>query len=182
MKTVDKSNNNKSKNKNIKHQKKKNEILIINPNSSKNELFDKKEKSKLSKMNKFKNILLKSKDDLNHMNKINNNKRSKVNAIKRVTGIQNSKTNNLLTSMTKKHHNKEHKNKSSSHKNMTKNNRLKFATIKLSDLYRNNTKSKERIKNINAAEKRKTFSDGNNFNKNIKIRQNNNLIMNKNTV
>ena len=182
LKTVDKSNNNKSKNKNIKHQNKKNEILIINPNSSKNELFDKKEKSKLSKMNKFKNILLKSKDDLNHMNKINNNKRSKINAIKRVTGIQNSKTNNLLTSMTKKHHNKEHKNKSSSHKNMTKNNRLKFATIKLSDLYRNNTKSKERIKNINAAEKRKTFSDGNNFNKNIKIRQNNNLIMNKNTV
>ena len=179
MKILERVSINRSKSKNkSNHNNKKNEILIINTSSTKNEFFDKNKKLKLSKMNKFRNIFLKTNEDFKPNNK---NERNKNIIIKQVNKNIGPKSKQFLTKIMKIHISKEHKNTSSSHKNITKNKRLKFATIKLSELY-NNTKSKENLKNSYLSEKGKTLSDINNFNKNKKNSKINNFLLNKNTV
>jgi len=172
-------NSSKSKNKSNKHiNNKKNEILIINASNTKNEFFDKNKKLKLSKMNKFRNIFLKTNEDFKPNNK---NEKNKNNIIKKGNKNIDAKSKQFLIKIMKTHIDKDHKNNSSSHKNMTKNKWLKFATIKLSELY-NNTKTKENLKTSHIAEKGKTLSDSNNFNKNKKNSKYNNFLINKNTV
>ena len=149
----------KSKNKNIKHQNKKNEMLIINSSNSNNEIINKKEKENFSKMNKFRNIFLKSKEEIsNIINKNNRNKRNKINFVKRT--IENAKTKGkqLITNMMNKHYNNIHINLSS-HKNLKKNNRIKLTGIKLSDVNRNNIKRKDKRKNLSLIEKGKPYSE-----------------------
>ena len=61
MKILERVSINRSKSKNKSNlNSKKNEILIINTSNTKNEFFDKNKKLKLSKMNKFRNIFLKT--------------------------------------------------------------------------------------------------------------------------
>ena len=170
-----------SKNKNINAQNKKNEIPIINQkkNSNKNEFLDKKEKSKLSKINKFKNILSKSKEDFSHIIK---NKKNEINKSKRLTENNFSNAKNILTNKIKAHHSNVQKNNVNSNKNVSKNKSLKFATIRLSDLYQNNNKKVEKVRNSYLTEKGKTSIDSNNFNNRIKNKPNNNLFIDKNTV
>ena len=179
MKILERVSINRSKSKNKSNlNSKKNEILIINTSNTKNEFFDKNKKLKLSKMNKFRNIFLKTNEDFKPNSK---NERNKNIIIKQVNKNIRPKSKQFLTKIMKIHTSKEHKNTSSSHKNITKNKRLKFATIKLSELY-NNTKSKENLKNSYLSEKGKTLSDINNFNKNKKNSKINNFLLNKNTV
>ena len=179
MKILERVSINRSKSKNkSNHNSKKNEILIINTSNTKNEFFDKNKKLKLSKMNKFRNIFLKTNEDFKPNNK---NEKNKNNIIKKGNKNIDAKSKQFLIKIMKTHIDKDHKNNSSSHKNMTKNKWLKFATIKLSELY-NNTKTKENLKTSHTAEKGKTLSDSNNFNKNKKNSKYNNFLINKNTV
>ena len=147
---------NKSRDKNVKHQNKKNEILIINSSNSNNEIINKKEKANLSKMNKFKDIFLKNKEEISIINKNKRNKRNKNS--KRANEIEKTKNKKFITNMFNNHYNNIQINLSS-HKNIQKNNKIKLTGIKLSDINRNNTKRKDKRKNLSLIEKGKTYSE-----------------------
>jgi len=101
MKILERVSINRSKSKNkSNHNNKKNEILIINTSSTKNEFFDKNKKLKLSKMNKFRNIFLKTNEDFKPNNK---NERNKNIIIKQVNKNIGSKSKQFLTKIMKIH-------------------------------------------------------------------------------
>ena len=175
----------KKKNTNIKQHSKKNEILIINSNNSNNDFINKKEKLKLSKMNKFRDIFFDKKDEIqNYINSNIKNKRNKLNNLKRINENKKAKIkqfiSNIITIQNSTENNNHHRNNFSSYKNYSKYNHLKLNSIKLNNIYRNNTKGKEDIKNSALTEKVKHYTKSNNIHKIIKNRQNNN-ILNKNT-
>ena len=174
----------KKKNKKPKQHSKKKDISTINSISSNNEFINKKEKLKLSKMNKFRDIFFEKKDEINnYINSNTKNKRNKINNIKLIA--ENNKTkikqfiSNIITIQNST--NNHHRNNLSSHKNNSKYNQLKLNSIKLNNIYRTNTKGKEDIKNSALIEKEKTYTKINDIHKNIKIRQNNNIFNKKTT-
>ena len=110
------------------------------------------------------------------------NKKNEINKSKRLTENNFSNAKNILTNKIKAHHSNVQKNNVNSNKNVSKNKSLKFATIRLSDLYQNNNKKVEKVRNSYLTEKGKTSIDSNNFNNRIKNKPNNNLFIDKNTV
>ena len=189
---ISKYNKSKDKKEKLKtevNKKNKNEKLFLkkSPKKQKNKLKDINKESKLHppkknyQKNNEQNVSKNSDNNTTIKNFINENSAIKISNKKQVNKNIRPKSKKFLTKIMKIHTSKEHKNTSSSHKNITKNKRLKFATIKLSELY-NNTKSKENLKNSYLSEKGKTLSDINNFNKNKKNSKINNFLLNKNTV
>ena len=152
-----KINDSSSKEKNLRRKKQNNELLIINTTENN------KKNIKLSNMNKFKNIFLKKSDILSHKNK-----RNKINTIKRITNIKNSNTkikNYYARSMVVDRSLTSKKRSLSSQKNFENRNKLRNSEMKISDIYRNNSKSKNKVKRVYIVGKNKYKNNNTNITK-----------------
>ena len=153
-------NKSKSKDKNIKHhQSKKNEILIINSSNSNNEIIKKKEKANITKSNKFRDIILKNKEEISIIIKKNNKNQRNKNS-KRTIDNAKTKTKKYITNIMNNNYNNIQINLSSQ-KNLQKNIKIKLTGMKISDVNRNIKKRKDKRKNLSLIEKGKTYSERN---------------------
>ena len=155
----------KSKGKNIsirnKNEKIKNDIMISS------ERVLESEKNKLIKMNKLRNICVKSNEEINNMKKINN-KKTNIKAIKRIPNINNHRIN---FQKNRTHNNFTNNIKpiiSFSTKITNKNinikfneNHLKNNSMKLNDIYKNNIKKKNKVKNVYLIDREKINNTNN---------------------
>ena len=121
----------------------KNEIFIVNPTDS-IEKNSQKEKLKLSKMNKYRNIFMKKQEEINHKNK-----RNKISSIKKIVNI-NPKIIKTYTSTYKKN-----KMSLSSKKNMDNRKIVKNNNMILTNIFKSNFKNKNKVKKVYIVKKDK---------------------------
>jgi hypothetical protein len=150
--------NNLSKNsKNIRSQKSKNQILII---CSECDLDS--EKNKILKMNKYRNLCLKTNEDLKD---INYYKKYRLKGAKKISNINNYKENILRIKKNNTQNNLGNAKHITFHTSRTHNKNLtifymnkkhiKYNSMRISDLYKNNIKNKKKEKKVYLIDKDK---------------------------
>jgi hypothetical protein len=147
--------------KNVGSQKSKNQILIICSDCD----FD-YEKNKILKMNKYRNLCLKTNEDLKD---INYYKRYRIKGVKKISNINNYKENILRIKKNKTQNNLGNVKHMTFHTSRTHNKNLtifymnkkhtKYNSMKISDLYRNNIKNKNKEKKVYLIDKDKTSEE-----------------------
>ena len=153
----------KSKTKNLsrkkRNEKKKNEILIIY--SERNTDY---EKNKIIKMNKYRNICARNIEDQKDSKSKIDNKKAHIKTIKRIPNINNYKYKMINFQKNKTHNNFNNNIKhliSFSSRIQKKNfdinkNHLKFNSMKLTDIYKNNIRNKNKVKKVYLLNKKKS--------------------------
>ena len=147
--------------KNVRNQNSKNQILIICSESD----FD-YGKNKILKMNKYRNLCLKTNEDLKD---INYYKRYRIKGVKKISNINNYKENILrikknktLNNLGSVKHMTFHTSRTHS-KNLTifymNKKHIKYNSMRISDLYRNNIKNKKKEKKVYLVDKDKTSEE-----------------------
>jgi hypothetical protein len=150
--------NNLSKNsKNIRSQKSKNQILIIC-----SECDHDSEKNKILKMNKYRNLCLKTNEDLKD---INYYKKYRIKGAKKISNINNYKENILRIKKNNTQNNLGNAKHITFHTSRTHNKNLtifymnkkhiKYNSMRISDLYKNNIKNKKKEKKVYLIDKDK---------------------------
>ena len=147
--------------KNVRSQKYKNQILIICSDAD----FD-YGKNKILKMNKYRNLCLKTNEDLKD---INYYKRFRIKGVKKISNINNYKENILRIKKNKTQNNLGNAKHMTFHTSRTHNKNLpifymnkkhiKYNSMRISDLYRNNIKNKKKEKKVYLVDKDKTSEE-----------------------
>jgi hypothetical protein len=147
--------------KNVRSQKYKNQILIICSDAD----FD-YGKNKILKMNKYRNLCLKTNEDLKD---INYYKRFRIKGVKKISNINNYKENILRIKKNKTQNNLGNVKHMTFHTSRTHNKNLpifymnkkhiKYNSMRISDLYRNNIKNKNKEKKVYLIDKDKTSEE-----------------------
>ena len=145
--------------------KAKNVIKIGNKNSS-NEIIIQSserhpynnEKTKLLKMNKFRNICLKNNEEINNIKNNYNNKKSHITTIKKIINLNNNRENLIKKNINLQRNIISFSTRMSSNINR---NHLKYNSMKLNDIYKNNIRRKNNLQKVYLIKNKNNDESGN---------------------